>query len=125
VGYFLLTGRPVFDAGGVMEIMRAHVEKAPLPPSKRLARPMSAELEQVILRCLAKSPEARPQSAAALAAELADCLPVQPWTTTDADSWWRQNGPTLAAPADGGRSDVTQDIGLASTLGVSDVKPAN
>ncbi|MEX0679368.1 MAG: protein kinase, partial [Pirellulales bacterium] len=30
VGYFLLTGRPVFDTGGVMEIMKAHVEKKPI-----------------------------------------------------------------------------------------------
>jgi serine/threonine protein kinase len=121
VGYYLLTGRPVFDTGGIMEIMRAHLQKEPMAPSKRLARPMSAELERLVLRCLAKSPAERPQSAAEMALELAGCVPAQPWTQADAESWWLQYQPTLAgAPP----TDVTEDVRLASTLGFTDVKPA-
>jgi serine/threonine protein kinase len=122
VGYFLLCGRPVFDTGNVMEIMKAHVEKQPLAPSKRLARPMSRELEQLILQCLEKSPAARPQSAAEMALALARCVSVQPWTEADAESWWQQYQPTMAAT--GTQPGVTEDVRLASTMGYSDVKPA-
>jgi hypothetical protein len=122
VGYFLLTGRPVFDTGGIMEIMRAHVQTKPVPPSKRLARPMSAELEALILRCLAKSPAERPPSAAAMAVQLGRCAAVQPWSAADAESWWQQYQPTVAGSLPG---EVTSDVRLASTLGVSDVKPAD
>jgi hypothetical protein len=121
VGYFLLTGRPVFDTGGIMEIMRAHVQSVPLAPSKRLARPMSAELEQLILRCLAKNPAERPQSAAEMAAELARVAPVEPWSEADAERWWQEHQPTVAGSP---LSEMTEDVRLASTLGYSDVKPA-
>jgi serine/threonine protein kinase len=123
VGYFLLTGRPVFDAGGILEIMRAHVQTKPIAPSKRLAQPMSAELEQLILRCLSKSPQERPQSAAEMAVELSRCVPAQPWTQSDADRWWQlQEQPTLAG---GPGNEVTQDLRLASTMGATDVRPAD
>jgi hypothetical protein len=121
VGYFLLTGRPVFDTGGVMEIMKAHVEKKPISPSKRLARPMSAELEQVVLKCLEKSPQNRPRGAAEMAAELAQCTPVQRWTEADAQRWWQQYQATVTS---GPAPDITEDVRLANTMGYSDVKPA-
>jgi eukaryotic-like serine/threonine-protein kinase len=119
VGYFLLTGRPVFDTGGVMEIMKAHVDKKPIAPSKRLARPMSRELEQLILMCLEKMPQDRPQSAAEMAERLAGCSAAQPWSAADAESWWRQYQPTVAA---GPPSEVTEDVRLASTMGYSEAE---
>jgi serine/threonine protein kinase len=122
VGYYLLTGKPVFDAGGIMEIMRAHVQTKPIAPSKRLARPMSSELEQLILRCLAKSPAERPQTAAEMALELARCVPVQPWGEGDAQRWWQQQQATLTASPG---NEVTQDLRLASTMAATDVKPAD
>ena len=119
VGYFLLTGRPVFDTGGVMEIMKAHVDKKPIAPSKRLARPMSRELEQLILMCLEKMPQDRPQSAAEMAERLAGCVAAQPWSVADAESWWQQYQPTVG----GGRpSELTEDVRLAKTMGYSEVK---
>lgn len=117
VGYYLLTGQPVFDAGGVMEIMKAHVDKKPIAPGKRLAKPVSRELEELILKCLEKMPADRPQSAAEMAKGLAACTPAQPWSTADAESWWQQHRPAATVRP---LSEVTEDVRLASTLGGSE-----
>jgi hypothetical protein len=88
VGYFLLTGNPVFAGKTIMEICMKHTRSMPEPPSVRLGRPVSPGLESLILRCLAKNPKDRPPSARALA-ELLDRLePDEHWTRVDADAWW-------------------------------------
>jgi hypothetical protein len=129
VGYYLLTGKPVFDTGNVLEIMRAHVETPPLPPSRRSDRPISRELELIILMCLEKSPADRPQSAAEMGTLLSQCVPEQSWTAADAAEWWQQHQGTQhqgqqhpGTVAGDPRATVTQDVALGATLGYSDVK---
>src|SRR5262249_40604711 len=70
VGYYLLTGGPVFAGNTIMEICMKHVREAPEPPSARLGQPVSPGLESLILCCLAKKPEDRPPGTSALAEEL-------------------------------------------------------
>jgi tRNA A-37 threonylcarbamoyl transferase component Bud32 len=73
----MLTGRPPF-AGGMAMQMEQHLRKAPEVPSQRQpASGISAELDALVLRCLAKRPEARFAGAAALADAL-DALIVAP-----------------------------------------------
>jgi hypothetical protein len=88
VGYFLLTGTPVFNGRTVMDVCMKHVRAAPDPPSKRAGRALTPGLEALILRCLAKDPRNRPPGAGALAEELGRCQPGEPWTRADAASWW-------------------------------------
>jgi serine/threonine protein kinase len=88
VGYFLLTGSPVFSGKTVMEICMKHVRTKPDSPSARLGRPVSPGLEGLILRCLAKNPKNRPPGTRALAEELERLEPTGPWTRADADAWW-------------------------------------
>ena len=64
VGYFLLTGQPVFDRKTALETLHDHTSTAPIPPSKRVATPIPADLEAVLLDCLAKDPADRPETAA-------------------------------------------------------------
>jgi eukaryotic-like serine/threonine-protein kinase len=72
VGYFLLTGTPPFSGKTALEVFTQHLHTEPVPPSVRLDAEIPAELESLILSCLAKAPEARPASAAALCRALCE-----------------------------------------------------
>ena len=94
VGYYLLAGRPVFDAGSVLEVCMKHVNEAPAPLSEVRREPIPKELEALILSCLAKQKDDRPASAQALADAL-DRLDIPPWTRADAQRWWERYGPLV------------------------------
>jgi eukaryotic-like serine/threonine-protein kinase len=87
VAYYLLTGTTVFD-GSPVQVIHSHVQAAPEPPSSRLGRPLPGKLESVVLDCLAKDPNDRPESAKALMARLIACDDVPPWTAEEGSRWW-------------------------------------
>ncbi len=97
VGYFLLTGQPVFTASNIVELCRLHVDAAPTPPSQRSGRTISAELEDVILACLEKNRAKRPQTARDLAQMLVRCPDARNWNADDADAWWSRHERGLPA----------------------------
>jgi serine/threonine protein kinase len=97
VGYFLLTGTPVFTGATVMEICMKHVKETPESPAARLGKPVSPALEALLLRCLAKAPPDRPRDAAEFLGELETCVVAGTWTASDAAAWWPAN--EKAAPA--------------------------
>jgi len=74
----------------MLETLRQHCEVTPQSPSERLGKPISAELEALILQCLAKSPADRPPSAVALAEALDRCQPLVSWTSVEATRWWNE-----------------------------------
>nr|MBA2543665.1 serine/threonine protein kinase [Deltaproteobacteria bacterium] len=79
--YEAVTGRVPFDGETLFDLMRQHLEAAPVPPS-RLRPDLPPALEQVILTALEKAPERRFQSAMAMAeaASLAASgLPPDQW----------------------------------------------
>ena len=91
VGYWLLTGRLVFEGGSAAETAAMHVKSSAVPPSQRTEQPIPGELEGIIMRCLEKDPGRRPQSGEQLAELLiATGLPER-WTQADARGWWREN----------------------------------
>ncbi len=69
IAYELLTGRPPFE-GRSLDILEAHMSSTPALPSSKCDGAIPTDLNQVILQCLAKVPEARYQSGAALAEAL-------------------------------------------------------
>lgn len=96
VGYFLLTGTPLFFGDSVLDILNHQAKTAPDPISQRAKQPVSTELEALLMRCLAKSAAERPATAEDLVAAL-DRLPVSgSWTDKDARQWWRRYLPNLA-----------------------------
>ena len=97
VGYFALTGTNVFDGKTLVEVCSHHLHTAPEPPSARLGRPVPADLEALILECLAKDPETRPAGAHTLRRRLEQCASFGDWTSEDARAWWQENGEALAA----------------------------
>ncbi len=67
--YFLLTGRPPFDEGSVMDRVKAHAERNPAPIESIRAN-VPAELADVIQKMMAKEPNDRFQTPV----EIADAL---------------------------------------------------
>lgn len=88
VGYFLLTGEPVFKAENVVDLFQMHVATLPTPPSERSKTPIPSELESALLACLEKSRAKRPQTARDLAQLISRCAEAHAWSVEDADAWW-------------------------------------
>jgi len=95
VGYYLLTGQPVFTGGSVIEICVQHVNVEPILPSVRLGKPLPAALEAIILRCLAKQPEDRPQTAEYFLEQLAAAR-LPPWPREAAAAWWKDGADAVS-----------------------------
>jgi hypothetical protein len=98
VGYFLLTGRRVFE-GSTSDVLAQHVTKPPTPPSKVAAIYIPPELEAIILRCLAKRPADRYASAAELEQALRGLPPAKDWEEAEAARWWRDHAARQQASA--------------------------
>jgi len=97
VGYYLLTGKHVFDGESVVEICARQLHSMPEPASKVLGARLPADLEALILLCLQKDPSTRPQSAVAFCDALRGCREVGRWTAELARSWWDRQGNTIRA----------------------------
>jgi len=93
VGYYLLTGRHVFEGGNIIEVCMKHVGEAPIPPSDRLGEPVHPALEALVLRCLAKLPGERPQNARELREALLEISDLPRWNGA---WWWDEHGATIA-----------------------------
>ncbi len=88
VAYFLVTGQTVFEGGTVIEVASHHLNSKPVSLAQRLGAPVPDTLAALILSCLEKDPERRPQSARDLLKRLDECPDVPPWTDDQARAWW-------------------------------------
>jgi hypothetical protein len=110
VAYFMLTGTPVFQAESIVDICKQHIQAVPESPSERLGKPINDDLEQLILRCLAKNPQDRPANADTIEEQLSLCQSATRWTKADARTWWTQHlGPSQGL-------NETADDGLSATV---------
>ena len=120
VGYYMLTGGPVFDAENVMDLCQKHIATPPVPPSERSRTAIPPELESALMACLEKSRAKRPQTARDLALLLSRCSESASWSIEEADAWWgrhergqgsaiRPAKPLSSSTATDGR-DVTIDL---------------
>ncbi|MBM4072882.1 MAG: serine/threonine protein kinase [Planctomycetes bacterium] len=89
VGYFLLTGRSVFEGDSIIDVCMKHIKNIPPPPGQRIGRAVDPLLEALILRCLAKDAAQRPTDALAVVAELMRCRCAGDWGQAQAEQWWR------------------------------------
>jgi serine/threonine protein kinase len=91
VAYWLITGSLVFEEKSATAMLLAHLQKAPVAPSKRSELAVPASLDRAIMMCLAKEPADRPATADVLARMLESGDGIAPWTEEDAQCWWRAN----------------------------------
>jgi eukaryotic-like serine/threonine-protein kinase len=108
--YYLLCGRPPFEAETAGALIFAHVHERPASPSSLLGRSIPADVESVVMRALEKDPALRFATSAELALALASCSLAGAWTFGDATGVARRSSrppasgvmeamPSLAAPA--------------------------
>jgi serine/threonine-protein kinase len=99
VAYWLLTGRQVFEGSGYLEVISKHLHVEPDPPSRHVSSGVPKELDEVILRCLEKTPERRPPTARALA-RLLQAVPLSDsWDGEQAERWWEEHLSTMSSLA--------------------------
>jgi serine/threonine-protein kinase len=110
VGYFMLTGEQVFT-GNIVEICGHHLHTDPTPPSQRLGRELPADLEALIMQCLAKKPEDRPQNAGEIRERLAEIRDIPRWRQADARAWWQERGEMISSD-DSVHSEITRTLAV-------------
>src|SRR5450631_1704066 len=71
--YEMLTGQLPFSAADPMEWVHCHIARQPAPPSERVAG-VPGPLATIVMKLLAKTAEARYQTAAGVEADLRRCL---------------------------------------------------
>ncbi len=84
LAYFMICGEPVHRGRHTLDILQRHLSAEVVAPSLRLRKPIAPALEALILSCLRKMPELRPQSAGALREALETCEGVPRWSDADA-----------------------------------------
>jgi hypothetical protein len=89
VGYWLLTGKTLFDSAEVNQLLEHQVKSIPPCPSERLGSSVSTDLEELLMQCLAKSPTERPASAEQLEQSLSRCSSARQWTPRESEKWWK------------------------------------
>jgi serine/threonine protein kinase len=101
IGFFLLSGRLLFERSGSLPMMMAHITDQPPEFKNRIANYLPPELAELLMQCLAKKPHERPSDARAFAAALR-AIPIPPaheWTETHAQTWWAARKPKPAPVA--------------------------
>jgi serine/threonine-protein kinase len=92
--YFALCGKVPFDGKNAVQVMIAHA-RDPVPPPSQILVSIPADLEQVVLRCLAKRPDERFSNVDELEQALNACADAEGWGDAAAADWWRDIGGPL------------------------------
>jgi serine/threonine-protein kinase len=87
VGYFLLTGKPIFDGDDSLAISN-QVLHSPAPRVSAGNVVVPEGLDALIAACLEKDRAARPQTAQAVVEALDRLSSRLAWTQPDAAAWW-------------------------------------
>jgi serine/threonine-protein kinase len=114
VAYYMLTAEPVFTGNSVFEVCLKHLSSVPVVPSERLGRAVPADLEAIVLRCLAKSNADRYADAAELELALAACSVANDWSADRARAWWKRRAIAPAPLVEGDRTGRTVEIDPAA-----------
>jgi serine/threonine-protein kinase len=87
IAYHMLSGQPPFPDDNPMAVMIAHAHQE-VPPISHHRSDIPIDLQQVVLRCLQKSPSDRYADAIELEQALAACSDAGEWDVQKAAVWW-------------------------------------
>jgi DNA-binding NtrC family response regulator len=96
VAFWLLTGRPPFEGADAMSLLMHHARTTPLPPSTMTEQSIAADVDALVLDCLAKEPSLRPAGADVLLERLSTLSVADRWEQRQARTWWELHNPELA-----------------------------
>jgi serine/threonine-protein kinase len=113
VAYYLLTGQLVFDADSPMKMLMQHLHAQPVPPSQRTELPIPQPLEDLVMACLQKDPNRRPQDALELFLLACECRECEGWTRDRAREWWEIHMRELTGPLTIHDASETRVAGIA------------
>lgn len=118
VGYFLLTGRTIFpdDLSGV-DILTRQLNEMPAAPSSISEVPVPGDLEQLVMRCLAKEPDERPASTAEMLDLLTELSDAGRWGRREAKRWWAVHTELAGFSTSGG--DTADQSQTAKTMAIA------
>ena len=107
VAYYLLTGQLVFEADTPMKMFLQHVQthrrcRRRSAPSCTIPR----ELDELVLACLQKNPNHRPQHAGEVFRMVCQCRSFETWNPEQASHWWETHLPELTGPLTAGDTRV-------------------
>jgi serine/threonine-protein kinase len=89
-----------------MEMIARHMRTPPVAPSERSELEIPEALDRVILACLEKDRDQRPQSAEELSRMLAASRVASPWTPERAAEWWDLHQPVISRVSEAERRFV-------------------
>jgi serine/threonine-protein kinase len=95
----LLTGLTPFEGMSLVQIQAAHLTGAPLKLRLTGEGADRERLETLLLRCLARLPEDRIQSARELRLALERLYDPAAWARADAERFWSMAGPVMTRGA--------------------------
>ena len=88
VAYWMLTGRPPFTGATPYDVIAKHLRTDPLPPSEVSEMTIDKSLDNIVLKCLAKSAGDRFQGMDELMRALDSLEFERPWNGERAQEWW-------------------------------------
>jgi serine/threonine-protein kinase len=91
VAWYLATGRLLFEESNPLKVIMAHSQQVAGPPSQFNSN-LSPAFDAVILRCLEKQPDRRPQSVFELRNLLRSVPTSSGWSDEQAAQWWTCHG---------------------------------
>jgi eukaryotic-like serine/threonine-protein kinase len=100
LGYYLLTGRYVYEAKSVMEIYEKQLTTPVQSPALHAPGLISPQVEKALLRCLDKEPDQRPQSAGDLRRLLQSSPLLAEWQPDARAMWWAEHRREVQVVAD-------------------------
>jgi serine/threonine-protein kinase len=109
VGYALLTGRPIFEGDSVIDLCLKQLEQVPLRPEDRLHRELPSDLQDILMRCLDRSPSKRFKSVADCTAALESLPEAGRWTQAMSADWWANEFDQAARTQPGQTKNPTLD----------------